>query len=99
MPVHQVVPARGVGGLGTQHLEGEMTQLGREVGLVEILERAGRHVPDLHAGHDLSDGGRVTRHRAGEDIDLDTAGSHQLGDLYHVHIQAPGVTGAWLFEW
>ena len=98
MPMHQVVAAGGVGRLRPQHLEREVAQLGGQVALVEILERAGRHVPDEHAGHELGDRGRIPRHRAGEDVDLDAAGRHPLGDFDHINIQAAGVAGAWLLE-
>ena len=98
MRVHQVVPAGGVGGLRAQHLERELAQLGGQVGLVQLLERAGRDVPDQHAGHQLGDGRRIAGHRPGEDLDLHAAAGQPLGDLDHVDIQAPGVAGAWLFK-
>ena len=49
--VHKVVPARRVRGLGAQHLKGELAQLAGQVGLVQVLERAGRQGD--RAGEDL----------------------------------------------
>ncbi len=96
--VHEVVPAGVVRGLGAQHLERELAELRGQVGLVQLLERAGRHVPDQHAGNQLSDGWRIRRDGPGEDLDLHPAAGQAFRDLHHVHVQAPGVTGAWLFE-
>ncbi len=96
--VHQVVPARRVGRLGAQHLQGELAQLGGQVGLVEFLERPGDHVPDQHAGSQLGDRRRVPADRAGEHLDLDAAGGQALGHLDDVHVQAAGIAGSWLVK-
>ncbi len=96
--MHEVVPARLVGGLGAQHLEGEVAQLGRQVGLVQLLERPGDHVPDKHAGSELGDRGGVPADRAGEHLDLDAPRGEPPGHLDDVHVQAAGVAGSWLVK-
>jgi len=96
--VHEVVPAGGVGRLDAQRLEREVADLSRDVGLVELLERARRHVPDQYARGQLGDRRGVTGDGTGEDLDLGAAGGQPLRHLDHVDVQASGVAGSWLVE-
>ena len=71
MPVNQVIAAGRVGGLGAQQLEGELAQLARKVGLVQVLERAGGEMADHHAGRELRHRGLLAGDRAATaDLDL-----------------------------
>ena len=98
MAVHQVVPARGIGGLGAQHPQGELAELGGQVGLVQLLERARLHMPDEYPGHQFAHRGGVAGDRPGEDLHLYAAGGHALGDLDDVDVEAARVAGARLFQ-
>jgi hypothetical protein len=55
-------------------------------------------VPDEHARDQFGQLRRVPGDGPGEDLDLDTAVRQPLGHLHHVDVQAPGVSGAWLFQ-
>ena len=57
MPVNQVIAAGRVGGLGAQQLEGELAQLARKIGLVQVLERAGGEMADHTPGASCATGG------------------------------------------
>ena len=96
--MHQVIPA-GVGlRLGAQHLKGELADLGGQVGLVKLLERAGDDAADQDTGGDLGQRRGVPADRPGEDVDFDAAGREPFGHLDDVHVQAARVTGARLVE-
>ena len=94
----QVVPAGRVGGLGSQHLEGEVAELGGQVGLVQVLERPGRQVPDQDAGGQLRHRRHVAGDRAGENVHLDATGGQDPGHLDDINIEATRVTGAGLLK-
>src|SRR6202000_1305540 len=93
--VHEVVPAGRVGGLDALDLEREVADLGGDVRLVQLLERAGRHVPDQHSGGQLGDRRGVPGNRAGEDLHLGATGGQSLRHLDHVDVETPGIAGSW----
>src|SRR6185437_4182368 len=90
--VHQVVPARVGLRLGAQHLEGELADLGGQVGLVELLERAGDDAADQDTGSDLGQRRGVPADSPGEDVDFDAAGREPFGHLDDVYVQTACVT-------
>ena len=99
MRVHGVVVPDGLAGLGAQHLAGEDTQLRRQLGLGEALERTGMDVADQDAVGGRDDGRQRGTGGPGEDVDLDALLGQSLRELEHVDIHATGIADAWLVEW
>ncbi len=93
MGMHDVVVARLVGGLGTQHPRGERAQLGGQVVLVETLEGACDDVADKHSWRHPHDRWVRGRRRAGEDLHLDAAPRQLQRGLQHVDVHPARVAG------
>src|ERR1700719_2939551 len=77
---------------------GELADLGGQIGLVHLLERARHDAADEHPGYELGDRRRVAADRPGEDLHLGAEGGEPLGYLDHVNIEAAGVAGTRLVE-
>lgn len=92
--VDEVVVPAGVRRLGTEHARREAAELSGQIGLVQTLERSGRHLAHQDAGCGVDLRGIAGRGGPGEDLDLDPATGEAKRGLPHVHIHSAGVTGA-----
>ena len=92
--VHDVVVAGFVVGFRTQDAGGEGAQLGRQIVLVQSLERSRHHIAHQNPGCERYDRWIRRGRRPGEDLDFDAALGHSQRGLQDVDVHSARITGA-----